>query len=318
VLTVDRMRSLVRQATLSPSSHNTQPWRFRMTGAAVDLMADRTRALPVNDPFDRELTISCGAALLSLRVAAAAAGLGTVEHLLPDESDADWLARLELTAQASDPELAALADFLSLRRTFRRVFDGRDVAQEVIALVGAAAAREGARLVTLNAGQRQQAGELVAEGDRQQWDDPRWRRELAMWMHPRRDGDGLAVPLLAAPLAQAVVRTFDMGNGVAAKDRQLLMGSPWLTILATPQDDTLSWLRAGQALQRALLVGCRHGLQASYLNQPAELPALRARLQLLLGTAEHPQLVIRWGHPTEVLPPAPRRPVDAVIEPASD
>ena len=34
----------------------------------VELLADRTRALPVNDPQDRELTISCGCALFNLRV----------------------------------------------------------------------------------------------------------------------------------------------------------------------------------------------------------------------------------------------------------
>ncbi|MCI0534896.1 MAG: hypothetical protein L0Z50_06690 [Verrucomicrobiales bacterium] len=35
----------------------------------MDLYADRTRSLPASDPADRELTMSCGAALLHLRVA---------------------------------------------------------------------------------------------------------------------------------------------------------------------------------------------------------------------------------------------------------
>ncbi|WP_229440580.1 hypothetical protein [Massilia sp. BSC265] len=56
---------------LAPSSHNTQPWLFRMAESSIDLFADRTRALPVNDPDDRELTISCGCALMHLRIAAA-------------------------------------------------------------------------------------------------------------------------------------------------------------------------------------------------------------------------------------------------------
>jgi len=42
--------ALVEAAALAPSSHNTQPWRFRPDGDAIDLLADRTRALPVNDP----------------------------------------------------------------------------------------------------------------------------------------------------------------------------------------------------------------------------------------------------------------------------
>lgn len=314
MLAAGSMLAIVQRATLAPSSHNTQPWRFRLTASTVDLEADRTRALPVNDPFDRELIISCGAALMALRVAAAEAGAGTRVHLLPDGRDADRMARIELTADPADADLVALAPFIERRRTYRKAFDGREVALDVIETVSSAAACEGARLLTLDPGQRRSAGELVTEGDREQWGDLRWRRELAMWMHPRRDGDGLSVPALAAPIAQAIVRTFDMGNGVAAKDRQLLTASPWLTVITTAGDDVLSWLHAGQALQRALLVGCRHGLQASYLNQPVEVPALRTRLQLLMGTAEHPQLLMRWGYATTVLPPAPRRSLDAVVE----
>ena len=317
MVAADALRSIVHRATLAPSSHNTQPWRFGLAASYVDLLADRTRALAVNDPWDRELTISCGAALMSLRVAAAATGLATRVQLLPDGPESDRLARLELTADPADAELADLARFIEQRRTYRKAFDGRDVVPGAIESVASAVAREGARLRTLDTEQRRAAGALVAEGDRQQWDDPRWRRELAMWMHPRRDGDGLTVPALAAPFAQAVVRTFDMGNGLAAKDQQLLIGSPWLTVLTTPADDVPAWLHAGQALQRALLVACRHGLQASYLNQPVEVPALRARLQALLGTVDHPQLLMRWGHPGDAVPPAPRRPLDAVLDTTS-
>ena len=46
---------LIEQATRAPSSHNTQPWLFRVSAEAVEVHADRSRALPVNDPHDREL-----------------------------------------------------------------------------------------------------------------------------------------------------------------------------------------------------------------------------------------------------------------------
>jgi nitroreductase len=85
----DTIRAIVRLAVLAPSSHNTQPWRFRVDRDCIDLRADRTRALPVNDPFDRELVISCGAALLTLRAAAAFLGLGTQVAMLPEAGDAD-------------------------------------------------------------------------------------------------------------------------------------------------------------------------------------------------------------------------------------
>lgn len=314
MLSAETIREIVERACAAPSSHNTQPWRFQARGPTIDLWADRTRALPVNDPFDRELTISCGAALLSLRVAAAAIGLASRVRILPDGAQSDRLARIEITEGPAETGLARLAEALSRRRTYRKAFTNRPVAEDAIDAVRKAVSIEGAALLTLDGESRTQAAELAAEGDRRQWDDPRWRRELAMWMHPRRSGDGLTMPALAVPIAQAVVRTFDMGNGVAAKDRQLAAASPWLTVLATSGDDVDAWLSAGQALQRALLVGCGLGLQASYLNQPVQVADLRPRLQAVQRSQEHPQLLIRWGHPGEDLPSAPRRGADAVLD----
>lgn len=162
------------------------------------------------------------------------------------------------------------------------------------------------------------AAELIAEGDDAQWADPAWRRELAAWMHPRRRGDGLVLPDLAIPLAQAVVRTFDIGHGVAARDVQLADASPVLAVLGTRGDDLASRVDAGQALQRTLLTACRHGLQASFLNQPIEVAPLRMRLLQAIGQAGYPQILLRLGHAENHLAATPRRPLDEVIEYVSD
>lgn len=56
-------------AGAAPSVHNTQPWRFRITDNAVDVLADRSRHLDFADPAGRELLISVGAAIANLRIA---------------------------------------------------------------------------------------------------------------------------------------------------------------------------------------------------------------------------------------------------------
>lgn len=304
------LQALVQAALLAPSSHNTQPWLFRLAGRTVELLADRTRALPVNDPQDRELTISCGCALFNLRVAAAAAGLGAQVELLPDPTDPDLLARVRVAPAADAQALGDLGAAVSERRTYRERFAATPVDPQHLRRLADAVAAEGATLTVLEgAGQRLDAAALVAEGDAAQWADPSWRRELAAWMHPRRRGDGLTLPALAVPVAQVVVRTFDMGHGVGAKDRQLADESPVLAVLASAGDLPRDWLVAGQALQRLLLAGVRLGLQASYLNQPVQVAALRPRLQRIAGHAGHAQLLLRLGVPTRALPPAPRRPL---------
>ena len=310
-----QLEHIVRSATLAPSSHNTQPWLFSVRGQSIELIADRRRALPVNDPLDRELAISCGAALFNLRVAAAADGYATEVVLKPDPGQPDLLARLSVrTAPALEPE-AAFSRVIAQRRTYRRRYLAQPVAEHVVRALADAARVEGARLEPLRTETaRQAAATLVSEGDAVQWADPSWRRELAVWMHPRRCGDGLAIPVHGAALAQAVVRTFDMGRGVAARDRELADGSPLLTVLGTRDDSELDWLVAGQALQRALLTGVTHGLQASFLNQPIQVSSLRPRLAALAPEAGVPQLLLRWGRPIEEVPASPRRVLAEVIE----
>ena len=311
----DQARSMIRRAVLAPSSHNTQPWFFRLSKSTIDLIADRTRALPANDPEDRELTISCGCALMNLRIAAASDGLAIKVQICPVNEDPDLLARVSLTEQSSRfVEEAQLADFIETRRTYRKRFEPREVNASTLDDLIEAANREGARFAPLLAEEdRQQVAILVSEGDAVQWANPSWRRELAAWMHPRRLGDGLTIPALAMPVAQLVVRTFDMGGGVGAKDRQLAEASPLLSVLCTENDDTRGWLLAGQALQRTLLTGCRLGLQASFLNQPVQVAPLRSKLQNSLG-AGFPQIILRIGYPLEEISPAPRRTLDDVIE----
>lgn len=315
----ETQRALLAAAVQAPSSHNTQPWLFQVEEGAIHLLADRTRALPVNDPEDRELTISCGCALLNLRVAAAAAGVRAACRLLPDDEAEDLLATVHLAAGADAAGDAALADGIGRRRTLRKRFDDRAVPAAVLRDLSRAVEEEGAWAVVVdNESQRQAVASLVSEGDAMQWSSPHWRRELAQWMHPRRRGDGLALAGIAAPLAQVVVRTVDMGTGVGAKDHALAENSPLLLAIGTAGDSTVDWLRAGQALERLLLVACGHGLQAGYLNQPLQLPALRHRLQHLLGHDGFPQLLLRLGYCDEPGEAAPRRPLEAVLVAAGD
>ncbi len=72
----DRLRLLLRHAVLTPLRHNVQTWMVRLRGDRVEVLADRTQALPVVDPQDSALPISCGVAMRVLRAAHAGAGRG--------------------------------------------------------------------------------------------------------------------------------------------------------------------------------------------------------------------------------------------------
>lgn len=308
---------LIKSAILAPSSHNTQPWRFRLRDRTIDLLADRRRGLPANDPEDRELIISCACALFNLRVAAAAIGLLLRIHLLPRPEEPDLLASVEIGPPgAVAPSEAFLADALSRRCTCREAFAAKPPPDYVLATLTAAVEAEGAWLQVLAGdGPRQQAAALVAAADRRQWSDPGWRRELAAWLHSRRQGDGLALPALAAPLARFLVRSLDLGPGLGRRHRQLAEESPVLAVLGTAGDLPGDWLAAGQGLQHLLLQAAAQGLQAAFLNQPVQVAHLRPRLQELAGRNGYPQLLLQLGYPARPPRASPRRRLEEVVIP---
>lgn len=318
----DRLRFVLGYAVLAPSGHNTQPWRYAVDGEAVEVYADRAQALPVVDPNDRELTISCGAALLNLRVALRRFGYrDDTYELEPDDGDADLLARVRLVeGDAPSPGEVALFDAIPNRRTTRAAYETRAVPRELGQALAGDAVREGAWLQPVPETARQAIAELIAEGDRAQMADERFRRELAAWVHSNRSrasrgmrGYGFGFSDLVSRAGPLVIRTFDLGKGQAARDRELAEHAPLLIVLGTDADTPRAWLEAGQALQRILLHACAHGLTASFLNQPVEVDHLRPLLAEAIGRGGgYPQLVLRLGYGPDV-PHSPRVAVDDVL-----
>lgn len=314
-------RFLLNYAVLAPSSHNTQPWIFRINGDLLELHADRSRGLPVCDPDDRALVISCGAALFHLRLAMRYFDMRDDVEVIPDGREQDLLARIRIGERiAASPDEHRMFHAIPKRRTNRSKFEARAVSDALLVDLQNAAKHEGASMVVVRGEARRNAVvDLVAEGDRVQMANKSFRRELAAWVRSNRasardgvPGYGFGFTDIVSITGPFVIRTFDLGNFQAAKDRDLAEGSPVLAVMMTEADTPRDWMSCGQGLARALLTARANGLWASYLNQPVEVESLRPRLRDALDATGFPQLVLRFGYGPEVRA-TPRRPVDEVL-----
>jgi hypothetical protein len=317
----EQLYHLLNYAVVAPSGHNTQPWLFRLTSDGVELFADRTRALPIVDPADRELTMSCGAALGQLRLAVRHFGFTDVVELFPHARQAHLLARVTFGAARSvSAEEERLFHAILKRRSNRSAFEARSVPPQLVAALRISASDEHVGFHEVVGGdQRHAVADLVAEGDRLQFSNKLFRRELAAWIRPnfsrRRDGipgSALGMGTLMSYVAPLVIRTFDVGSRQAAEHQQLALGSPLLAVLSTIMDNPGAWLATGQALTKVLLHAYADGVSVSFLNPPIEVAELRPRLRNVLGLEGYPQLLLRLGYGPEVAP-TPRRQVSEVL-----
>ncbi len=318
-----KLLALLPWAIRAPSSHNAQPWRFRVGMAHLELFADRSRSLRIADPHDRELTISCGAALRYLLIAARHFGIATEVHLLPEQRDPNLMARVLLVGETSSTtQVDALFAAIPQRRTSRRAFDATPLPESLCDELVAAAAAEGARLTLVRTStQRRLIAHCVEAGDRIQMASSRFRAELARWLRPNgpRVEDGMPgfalgfgdVGAAAAPFA---VRTLDLGESQASRDLGLLRHSPLLAMLETEDDTPTDWLAAGQALANVLLLAESAGVRSSFLNQPVEVPILRSRLAQVVSASGYPQMLLRMGYGRALPRPTPRRAVESLLD----
>ncbi len=319
-----QLHFLLGYAILAPSGHNTQPWLFEVGESHIDIFADRSRALPVVDPEDRELTISCGAALGMLEIAARRFSLIMRLAFQPTAHDRAHLARAHFTTgKATSPADMAVFDAIIARRTDRRLFRLDPLPEGFAPSCAEAGKALGVdiRIIEDDEQRRAIAG-LIAQGDRIQFDDPKFRKELADWVHSKTLGnhDGMSgaafgMPDILSAAGGLAIRTFDMGNGIAAADEDKVMfGSPTLMLLAA-DETVVGWLNTGRVLAMISLLATQHGLGHSYLNQPIEIGTLRQILGGIAQADQKSQILLRLGYPgtDQPLAPAARRPVAEVL-----
>ncbi|MEU7755551.1 nitroreductase family protein [Micromonospora sp. NPDC049101] len=305
----------VAAATLAPSLHNSQPWLFRVTGREVRVYADRSRQLDALDASGRELLISVGAALFTLRLALRAEGWRTTHVLFPEPDSPDLVARVLLDREAPPTEaVTTLAKAIARRHTNRWPFADSAVSADAIEVLTAAAADQGAALTIAGPVTRNAILGLGHQAERRLRTSGRYRAELSHWTRPtsgRHDGIPAAAIGPWDALERMPIRDFGLVHPQPWRTSEFFEAHPTIAVLATVGDGRHDWVRAGQALQNVLLAATRLGLATTPISQPVEVPAIR---ELLTDTAagRWAQMIIRIGYGPQAAV-TPRRPLSEVL-----
>lgn len=307
------LEDAARVSQHAPPVFNTQPWAWRITGDTLELFAEPDRRVDSIDPDGRLLLLSCGAALHHTRVALAAAGRAISVERLPDPAEPDLLARVRLgeTTVPPDPEAQRLAAAITRRRTDRRAFDDRPVAEAELTRLRRLVESEGAYLHVVRPEQTAMLAVSTELAAGTELEDPAYRADLHHWTsRPDFTGDGVPPATAVQPgLRRVPIRNFtpDGTAGLNAGVRHDRGAS--YVVLFGAGDQHADLLRGGEALSALLLLATADGLATAPLSDTIEVAWPRQLLRGLLAGIGEPYLVIRLGHlsAADPLPPVPRR-----------
>jgi len=360
---------IVKAVEAAPSIFNQRPWDVQLSDDRdrVELYADPGRA--VGKFLPREIVISCGAALYNLRLTIRVAGRTPSVWLLPGldgqsplldhlQSGRVLLASVEVMPGRVAPARSAeqeLYEAMWLRHTNRGPYRLLPVPVPILVAMESAAYAEHGSLRVLHPRQCRQLLRAAARAsDRLAGDTP-----IDSGLIPPPPGEQVLEEFRAArgeldrvPRSRYGPRPVDKDEPPTRRDfwlpdrTALFEKRPQLMALSTEDDRPLDWLRAGQALQHALLTAARfsmsspngrsrryrvslkydapsrsrllvpagYGVTASFLSQSLELADLTGRPRYWPWHwyyPEVPQLVLRVGFAPMEPVHAPWRPPEA-------
>lgn len=313
------MPDLIRIATLAPSGHNTQPWRFTVTKTGVIIRPDFSRRTSVVDPDDHHLFVSLGCAAENLLIAAATAGrLGSLDFSQEQEG------QLEINLAQSLPTTDALYPAIFENQSTRSNYDARAISVRDLKLLESTSHIPGVSVIILtDIKKRGEVPEYVLRGNDAQMDNQAFVGELRDWIRfnpseALRTGDGLFTrcsgqPVIPTWIGRAAFSHFYKKSTEDARNAQQIKTSAGIAIFIGDAADKNHWTKVGRSFQRFALQATALGIRHSLINQPIEVPPVRTEFARFLGCGTmRPDLVVRFGY-APAMPMSMRRPVGDVI-----
>lgn len=337
---IDIRRKALSWAILAPNPHNMQPWIVDLSVAdEITLYIDRTRLLPVTDPFNRQIVIGCGAFLELLVMALADQGRAATAEVFPDGEPQPLLdhrplfrVRIADATAAPDPLFAQTLQ----RRTNREAFTDRAIpATAVAALDASVPAGPAVLAVEIAPARVAMLRDLVYRGAVIEAHTPAAHRESVertfigardVAAHPW--GISLDNPMMTALNAAGVLTKAKMETpGTIAYDEALKFlklgadtarGFVWIV---TADSSRANQIAAGRAYVRSNLAAADQGLAMQPWSQglqeyATQKPVYEALHKALASGGGRIQMLSRIGYPKEALRPAPRRGLAAQLRKA--
>ena len=270
----ERLAFLLNYAILAPSSYNSQPWKFNISDDEISLYADESRWLSVADADKREMYMSLGCALENLIIAAEHFGYNCTVTYFPGERD--LVAAVSLKPGSQPLKGSLLFSAITRRDTCSLPYEQKAISGADLDALNSSHSDEAVRIIlTSDPGTRDQFRELATRADAVQYSDASFKSELGHWL-----SQGVFGPVgLDAKIAQLSVIFLDQGPEQAKRDADLINSTPCIGFLITANNDSMSSIRAGRALERFWLTATALGIGLQPMNQVLEVPETEAALK---------------------------------------
>lgn len=312
----DKVKFLLRYAILAPSTHNSQPWLFRMSGNTCEIYYDPSIKIVYGDPLKRDLYISMGCLIENLVIAAKYFSIfDSISYVFEDNLVARITFR-EDNSETTSAEFKHLIDIIPARINVRGKFEEKEIETQQLNEIGQLAAQLHPELTThmvTDKDKIKKFAELTREGIQIIYKSKEFRREMSSWMRSSmsKKRDGLPGYSLRMSLAQSLiipklVKYVDIGNKLSKLNYASIASAPAICVISAKENSPANWVQTGQLAEHLMLEFPSRGVKTSIFIASIEIGELYKSVQEILGTNEIPQFLFAAGYMDSPQPPTPR------------
>lgn len=308
---------LIGWATLAPSTHNTQPWRFDVDGTNVCIRPDKNRRVPEADPDTRDLHMSLGALLRHIELVGER--VGCVQDLaISRDMKSGCVATFTFAGSGDWREFSSsdLGNAILWRQNYRGAYADKEVGASSVSAI----AEQASTALVIGGGDERYRTtycvidgsderahalyQLTADGIAEAYGSSAFRREVAGLVNSNYSnsyiglhGYSLTMGNLASVAVPHIMRYMDIGAKLGALNMRSLRTSQGVVVLTSESDDARSWINAGRALAELSLRLHADGIKTSIYAAAIEIGELRDRVAHTIGlTNGHPLLLVTYGY----------------------
>lgn len=304
LMNIGRIIRILESAVRAPSTHNSQPWLFKVTENKVEVFFEPKYVLPFADKETRDLHISIGCMLENFLIASLAENLMSSISYGPFPSKTKLA---EITLAESNTKLSGLSQTLFKtipnRVNARGIFVDEKIPTDLFSKI--IFFNTDNNLVVSFLDEKEdikKVADLTALAIVEAHNEIGFRKEMSSWMNSNLSikkeglpGYSLKMPLIVSLIIPLLIRYFNIGSFLSKLNIKSIASAP-LIIVISGKDGPSSWMEIGRLAERIMLYIQSLGYQTSIYVASIEIGDRYKEVQKLTKTKDRPQFIFAVGH----------------------
>lgn len=320
---IARIRFIVNFAVLAPSSHNSQPWRFKLKDQSISIFIDKERSLLIGDSENKLLAISLGAVIKNIEIAANYYKYKTAINYSEKLNSSSPVATItfEKYDKPEHKDVKHLIFSIPKRKSVRSPYKNKMPSDQFIKKLESLSSANTRLCLIAESEIKNKIADIAIDSGIEMMRSGLFRNELSEFVKNNLTHSyigmpafGMNIPTIASFFVPKIIRYFNMNRLNQKKDEDLLKKhTPILAVITTRNNSLKELLNVGQLYEYTALYAEQFGIYTAIWAAPILVENSNKKLKEVLNTSFFPQLLFRIGYTDKIPPHSPRLRSNRVI-----